>query len=83
MVLVGADRYRKAEAEDALTLAGVQWEVEWRGQGASATADGSHDIRAFQRLVLGGKLGVVESWLLRSAISESVHPARWGGESCA
>ena len=72
VVLVGADRYRKAEAEDALTLAGVQWEVEWRGQGASATADGSHDIRAFQRLVLGGKLAVVESWLLRSAISESV-----------
>ena len=61
-----------AGAEDALTLAGVQWEVEWRGQGASATADGSHDVRAFQRLVLGGRLAVVESWLLRAAISESV-----------
>ena len=72
VVLAGADRYRQAEAEDALTLAGVQWEVEWRGQGASATADGSHDVRAFQRLVLGGRLAVVESWLLRAAISESV-----------
>ena len=72
VVLAGADRYRKAEAEDALTMAGVPWEIEWRGQGASATADGSHDIRAFQRLVLGGRLAVVESWLLRSAISESI-----------
>ena len=46
--------------------------MEWRGQGASAGADGSHDIRAFQRLVLSGKLAVAKSLLLRSAVASSV-----------
>ena len=46
--------------------------MEWRGQGASASADGSHDVRAFQRLILSGKLATPESLLMRSAIFESV-----------
>ena len=70
--LAGADRYRRAEVEDALTKAGLHWPMEWRGQGASATADGSHDVRAFQRLVIGSKVKTAESLLLRSAIAESV-----------
>ena len=68
----GADRYRKAEVEDALGAAGLRWPMTWRGQGASASADGSHDVRAFQRLVLSERLRVQTSLLLRSAISESV-----------
>ena len=71
VVAAGADRYRRAEALDALTASGVRWPIVWRGQGASATADGSADVRAFQRLVLGGKLRLVESVLLASAIAES------------
>ena len=69
--VVGADRYRRAEALQALEAAGVNWPVVWRGQGASASADGSHDVRAFQRLVLSGRLRVGESLLMASAIKSS------------
>ncbi len=72
VVSAGADRYRRAEVEDALTGAGVRWPMNWRGQGAAASADGSHDVRAFQRLVLSERLGVETSLLMRSAINESV-----------
>ena len=71
ILAAGADRYRKAEAETALEDAGLDWEMLWRGQGASAGADGSHDVRSFQRLVLGGRLKVAESLLLRSAVASS------------
>ena len=68
---VGADRYRKAEALQAIDSAGVRWPIFWRGQGASATADGSHDVRAFQKLVLSGRLRLAESLLMASAIKAS------------
>ena len=68
---VAADRYRKAEVEDLLQSAGLTWSIQWRGTGASSTADGSHDVRAFQRMVLGKRLKVMESLVLRSSISES------------
>ena len=64
-----ADRYRRAEIEDALAAAGVAWPMEWRAQGAGK--DGSADIRAFQRAVLSGALRPGESLLLLSAIMES------------
>ena len=72
VVAAGADRYRRAEVEDALAAAGLDWEMVWRGQGAAASADGSFDVRSFQRAVLSGKLVTAESLLLRSAINESV-----------
>ena len=72
VVHAGADRFRRAEAVDALTAAGVHWPMQWRGQGASATADGSAPTcAAFQRLVLSRKLRVRESLLMASAIMES------------
>ena len=71
VVAIGADRYRRAEVEGALTEAGLRWPIEWRGQGASATADGSHDVRAFQRLVLGKQLKTRASLLMANAIRES------------
>ena len=42
-----------------------------RGQGKSATADGSHDVRAFENLVLSGQLRIVENLLMHSAIASS------------
>lgn len=68
--LAAADRYRQAEAEDALEAAGVDWMMEWRAQGAGK--DGSADVRAFQRAIEGGALRPGESLLLRSAVAESV-----------
>ena len=71
IVAAGADRYRKPEAIQALSQAKVRWPMVWRGTGAHAKADGSHDVRAFQRRVLGGGFRMVESLLMVSAIKES------------
>ena len=64
-----ADRYRQAEAHDALDAAGVGWPVEWRAQGSGK--DGSADVRAFSRAVEGGSLRPGSSLSLAAAISES------------
>ena len=61
----GADRYRKAEviaAADGTPFSEIEW--VWRGTGASATADGSYDVRAFQAAVLRGEIAVVGGSLL-------------------
>lgn len=71
VIAAGADRYRRAEALEALEAGGVAWPMVWRGQGAAATADGSHDVRAFQRRVLEGRIQAQESLLMASAIRDS------------
>ena len=72
VLAAGADRYRKAEAMQALDGAELRWPMNWRGVGASAKADGSHDVRALQRLVLNRHLRTHESLLLDCAIKSSV-----------
>ena len=67
----GADRYRMAEGLQALEAARVRWPMVWRGTGASSRADGSHDVRAFQRAVISGRLRCVESLLMAAAIKET------------
>ena len=69
---VGADRHRKAEAEQALDQAGANWPRHWRGTGAHANADGSHDVRAFQRWVLSGRLRTLQNLVMRAAIAGSI-----------
>ena len=72
VVVAGADRFRKDEALDALDTAGIRWPLEFRGQGAAATADGSHDVRAMQRLILSQRLAIPVSLSMRHAVRESV-----------
>ena len=72
VAVAGFDRYRKAEALQVLESARVGWRFEMRGAGASAVADGSHDVRAFQRAVLKREFSVRRSLILTSAISESM-----------
>ncbi len=67
----GCDRYRAAEAAQALQQAAISWPMVYRGQGASAGADGSHDVRAFQRYVLRADWSMAESLLFESAVRES------------
>jgi len=69
---LGADRYRKAELLTALDEAAIRVPLEWRGQGASATADGSADVRAFQRLVFNRELRMSPSLVMESAIGNSI-----------
>lgn len=71
IVVAGADRYRRAEVLTALDAVGARWPMQWRGVGASATADGSADIRAFQRAVLEKRIKTTGNLLLESAIAES------------
>ena len=70
VVVAGADRYKHADTLGWLETSGINWPMEWRGVGHGP--DGGHDVRAFQRAVLGGGLVVSESLLLRHAVSESV-----------
>ncbi len=51
VVSAGADRFRRAEFEQAVENAGLQWRLEWRGSGAHGTTEAAHDVRAFQRAV--------------------------------
>ena len=55
---LGADRYRKAEL--GMVLSGLDDEppVVWRGSGAAAKADGSHDVRAFITAVHEGRFHI-------------------------
>lgn len=69
-IVMGADRYRKSELLDALARADVApVSMEWRGTGAGATADGSHDVRAFQRAVAERQLRTAPDPLARWAIA--------------
>ena len=69
VLALGTDRYRKAEAIQAFEGAGLTCPVVWRGTGASATADGSFDVRSFQARVLRGGLCVVRG---RSIMTHAV-----------
>ena len=72
VLAVGADRYRRAEFLQALRDAGISWRPIWRGTGASPTADGSRDIRAFQRQVLQRRVRfAAPATLMEWAISNS------------
>ncbi len=69
---VGADRYRQKEAEQAIKDAGLRWRPVWRGTGASKTADGSADVRSFERLAIAGGLSLATgARLLASAVKDS------------
>ena len=84
---VGADRFRRAEAEGAYEVAKIPWRRAWRGTGASATADGSYDVRSFQAAIVEGRIKLLPSVLFPSAIGSctlrrdvggnpSIHKAR-------
>lgn len=69
--VVGCDRYRRSELLDVLADMGRQPTIRWRGTGASATADGSHDVRAFQRAVGERTLRVLPNPLMRQHLADA------------
>ena len=71
VIAIGADRYRQSEVVQALETIGRFPNVIWRGTGASATADGTHDVRAFQRAIKKGTYKMKRSLAWISAITES------------
>ena len=66
---IGADRFRKAEAIGAFESANVPWRRVWRGVGASATADGSYDVRSFQAAIVQRRIKLRRGVLFPSSIS--------------
>ena len=74
VVVIGCDRFRKAELEQALDDAGIPSHVGivFRGQGAGATADGTRDVREFQKAIRAGRYQLAESPMLELAIANSV-----------
>ena len=64
-----ADSYKDSETMDFLDRAAVRWPIDFRRVGAGK--DGGADVRAFQRLVLNGKLAMLPSLALVTAISKS------------
>ena len=64
-----ADSYKDSETRDFLDRAAVRWPIDFRRVGAGK--DGGADVRAFQRLVLNGKLAMLPSLALVTAISKS------------
>ena len=66
---IGADRFRRAEAQGAYEAANIPWRQVWRGTGASATADGSYDVRSFQSAILERRLRLRPGVLFPSAIA--------------
>ena len=71
VIAFGADRVREKEVLQACEAAGVRWPWFRRGTGASKHADGSHDIRAFQKAVLSGALRCRDNLCLEHAVCES------------
>ena len=68
----GADRFRFKSVLQGLADADLRWPVVWRGQGASATADGSSDVRAFQTWVHGRKLRVAPNAFMTLCLGNAV-----------
>ena len=66
---LAADGYKDSEVKDFVDRAGLRWPVEFRRVGAGK--DGGRDVRAMQRLVLGGRLRMHESLSLASAVMNS------------
>ena len=69
---VAYDRFRKPEMESLLDELGIHCQRFPRGTGASSRADGSHDVRSLQRLILQGDLKVYKRKLWRSALRFAV-----------
>ena len=66
---IAADSYDDARVSDVIDMAGLDWPREFRRVGAGK--DGGGDIRAMQRLVMGGRLKMKESLALAWAIRMS------------
>ena len=67
----GADRHRREDVMQGLEDAGLRWRWTPRGTGASSVADGSHDVRAFQRAVLSGRLKCAPNLAAEYSVMES------------
>lgn len=69
---LGSDRHRRNDTLAAMQSAGLMCSYIPRGTGASATADGSADVRAFQRGVLRKDFKIKPNMVFDLAITNAV-----------
>lgn len=69
---LGFDRFREMEMMQIVDNVGYRGPLYARGTGASARADGSHDVRSFTRAVITGRILTTPSLLMRSALRFAV-----------
>ena len=69
---VGFDKYHRESIDQKLAEADNSWVRRYRGTGANATADGSHDVRAFQEAVLTGRIKTPKGLMLMHCIGNAV-----------
>lgn len=67
VIEAAADRYRRAEVEQAMMQSGIGWHVDWQWERRQHVAD----VRAFTRQVLTREIATPESLLMESAIANS------------
>ena len=80
VLAVGCDRFKQADALQALEDAKIHWPIEFRGSGKGR--DGVQDTTAAQRLILSRTLKAQESLMLSLAISQSVIQYDTNGNAC-
>ena len=66
---LASDGYKDAEVKDFLDRARLRWPYEARRVGAGR--DGSRDVRCYQRLILTGRLKMLENLSMATAIMNS------------
>ena len=66
--VLGADRYRASDLQQAMSECGLSCGVLLRGQGYR---DGAEDVRRFRRACLDGRVSARRSLLMRWALSEA------------
>ena len=71
IVFAGADRYRQAEVEGVLTGAKIRLPMIFRGTGAGTKADGSFDVRAFDKWITTANLQLPPHLLIAQQIKDS------------
>ena len=71
VLAAGCDRYRQAEARQSFEESQISWPLVFRGTGSSQIADGSADVRSFQRMVLERRIYSPKTIVIPSALRES------------
>ena len=66
---LAADSYKDSESLDFFEGAGIGWPVTFRRVGAGK--DGGRDVRSLQRLILTGRLRMIESLAFGTAVAAS------------
>ena len=67
VIMLCADKYKRAELSQGLQDANVRWRIRWRGYKDEAI----EDLRLLQRAVIAGRVAFMDTALLREGLRQS------------